>query len=351
MPGSARARNAGIARSTGERIVFIDDDVLPLPNFVEEHLRTGERHPQRDRSRRRDRGRRSRRSAAADLEHQELQRQLFLDDERFGAARDDSCHRRIRRVLFGVRLGGYRRRIALARLRGSRRLRSERARLPLQTAAAHGERREDDRAGARAGPHRGAGSCAVIQTGAPISRPESIRCSEDFTRFCEVSISTHAFGAGWPASTATVSSIAASFEPRGRLRTKSISASWNARCARENIAFPHRSNRGSGSIHAGDCDGSRFLSGRAPRDRDERVQRRRGGTQRRRRRAHRLAQRRRSANVRSQRCGATTSRSRSRRVPSICSSSGQRALRCASATRTSGAGSRGLLRGSTSIAS
>ena len=31
---SPRARNAGIARAPGERIIFIDDDVLPLPNFV-----------------------------------------------------------------------------------------------------------------------------------------------------------------------------------------------------------------------------------------------------------------------------------------------------------------------------
>src|SRR5215469_626036 len=31
--GLAKGRNAGIARATGERIIFIDDDVLPLPNF------------------------------------------------------------------------------------------------------------------------------------------------------------------------------------------------------------------------------------------------------------------------------------------------------------------------------
>jgi glycosyltransferase involved in cell wall biosynthesis len=43
--GLAAARNAGIERASGERIIFIDDDVLPLPNFVEEHLRTGARHP------------------------------------------------------------------------------------------------------------------------------------------------------------------------------------------------------------------------------------------------------------------------------------------------------------------
>ena len=41
--GLARGRNAGIAASRGERIVFIDDDVLPMPNFVGEHLRAAER--------------------------------------------------------------------------------------------------------------------------------------------------------------------------------------------------------------------------------------------------------------------------------------------------------------------
>lgn len=43
--GLARARNAGIARAGGERIIFIDDDVLPIPTFVEEHLRAADRHP------------------------------------------------------------------------------------------------------------------------------------------------------------------------------------------------------------------------------------------------------------------------------------------------------------------
>jgi GT2 family glycosyltransferase len=41
--GLARARNAGIAACRGERIVFIDDDVLPMPDFVEEHLRAAQR--------------------------------------------------------------------------------------------------------------------------------------------------------------------------------------------------------------------------------------------------------------------------------------------------------------------
>lgn len=42
--GLAKGRNAGIARSQGERIAFIDDDVLPTPVFVEEHLRSDQRH-------------------------------------------------------------------------------------------------------------------------------------------------------------------------------------------------------------------------------------------------------------------------------------------------------------------
>jgi glycosyltransferase involved in cell wall biosynthesis len=44
--GLAAARNAGIARAGGERIIFIDDDVLPLPNFVEEHLRAHASRPE-----------------------------------------------------------------------------------------------------------------------------------------------------------------------------------------------------------------------------------------------------------------------------------------------------------------
>lgn len=43
--GLARGRNAGIARAQGERIIFIDDDVLPLPNFVREHLRSHAARP------------------------------------------------------------------------------------------------------------------------------------------------------------------------------------------------------------------------------------------------------------------------------------------------------------------
>jgi GT2 family glycosyltransferase len=43
--GLAAGRNAGIAHANGERIIFIDDDVLLLPNFVQEHLRTHASHP------------------------------------------------------------------------------------------------------------------------------------------------------------------------------------------------------------------------------------------------------------------------------------------------------------------
>lgn len=43
--GLAKARNSGLERSAGERIILIDDDVLPLPNFVEEHMRSHASHP------------------------------------------------------------------------------------------------------------------------------------------------------------------------------------------------------------------------------------------------------------------------------------------------------------------
>lgn len=43
--GLARARNAGIARARGERIIFIDDDVLPIPSFVAAHLTSHRRAP------------------------------------------------------------------------------------------------------------------------------------------------------------------------------------------------------------------------------------------------------------------------------------------------------------------
>lgn len=42
--GLAKGRNAGIARSTGERICFIDDDVLPTPVFAAEHLASDDKH-------------------------------------------------------------------------------------------------------------------------------------------------------------------------------------------------------------------------------------------------------------------------------------------------------------------
>jgi glycosyltransferase involved in cell wall biosynthesis len=42
--GLAKGRNAGIARSSGVRICFIDDDVLPTPVFAAEHLASDDRH-------------------------------------------------------------------------------------------------------------------------------------------------------------------------------------------------------------------------------------------------------------------------------------------------------------------
>jgi glycosyltransferase involved in cell wall biosynthesis len=42
--GLAKGRNAGIARARGERICFIDDDVLPTPVFAAEHLASDARH-------------------------------------------------------------------------------------------------------------------------------------------------------------------------------------------------------------------------------------------------------------------------------------------------------------------
>jgi GT2 family glycosyltransferase len=43
--GLAKGRNNGIAHAGGNRIIFIDDDVLPVPTFVEEHLRSDAAHP------------------------------------------------------------------------------------------------------------------------------------------------------------------------------------------------------------------------------------------------------------------------------------------------------------------
>jgi len=43
--GLARARNVGIARASGKRIIFIDDDVLPTPAFIAEHLRSHDESP------------------------------------------------------------------------------------------------------------------------------------------------------------------------------------------------------------------------------------------------------------------------------------------------------------------
>lgn len=43
--GLASARNHGAARATGELLLFLDDDILPCPEFLEAHLAAHEREP------------------------------------------------------------------------------------------------------------------------------------------------------------------------------------------------------------------------------------------------------------------------------------------------------------------
>src|SRR5262249_36050698 len=38
--GPAAARNAGVARGEGEVVLFLDDDVVPGPNLIAEHLKS-----------------------------------------------------------------------------------------------------------------------------------------------------------------------------------------------------------------------------------------------------------------------------------------------------------------------
>src|SRR5438105_3126712 len=40
--GPARARNTGVDAASGELLIFIDDDVVPAPELVQEHLRSHE---------------------------------------------------------------------------------------------------------------------------------------------------------------------------------------------------------------------------------------------------------------------------------------------------------------------
>jgi glycosyltransferase involved in cell wall biosynthesis len=42
--GAGAARNLGIKHANGELVLFIDDDVLPIPNLIEEHVSAHKRH-------------------------------------------------------------------------------------------------------------------------------------------------------------------------------------------------------------------------------------------------------------------------------------------------------------------
>lgn len=46
QPGAARARNCGIRECVGELVLFIDDDVIPIPRLLEEHWLAHRRHPE-----------------------------------------------------------------------------------------------------------------------------------------------------------------------------------------------------------------------------------------------------------------------------------------------------------------
>ncbi len=175
--GLARGRNAGIARSRGERIIFIDDDILPTPTFVEEHLRSHVRTPEA-----------VVRGAVINTESFdvlpppiwtlcELQRELFLDEQRLGRARDARPCRAFHRRLPRIRLGRYRARLALAELRGARHFQQGRARVPSQAAAARGERRGDAAPSARAGADRRAVARAASALARRPRDPTTIRCS------------------------------------------------------------------------------------------------------------------------------------------------------------------------------
>jgi GT2 family glycosyltransferase len=46
--GQAAARNLGISEATAEIILFTDDDIIPAPDLLAEHLRWHDQHPERE---------------------------------------------------------------------------------------------------------------------------------------------------------------------------------------------------------------------------------------------------------------------------------------------------------------
>jgi hypothetical protein len=132
--GLARARNAGIARARGERIIFIDDDVLPTPVFVAEHLRSHDRRPAA-----------IVRGAVINTESFDrlptptwtlanYSANYFLDHQRLVAARDAATAGKLQRKLSRVRLGRHRTRDAAAGRGRARCFQSFRPGLSLQAA-------------------------------------------------------------------------------------------------------------------------------------------------------------------------------------------------------------------------
>ncbi len=226
--GLARARNAGIARSTGERIIFIDDDVLPLPELRRSSIcASGAAPPRRDRARRRDRGRRvstiCRRRSGASRTTAATTSGRPTSRCRCATIR---AHRRIRRIVFASTAGKTSTSACACAPPACARF-SIRTRSSITSSrgrARRASRRWSRRRARKRGPR-----CICAPSSAlarRISPPESIRCSAASTRVLRRSrISTERFrAAARRPRRATASSTAASCAPRERLRTRPTSA-------------------------------------------------------------------------------------------------------------------------------